>query len=89
MAPIRARCGASWRCGLPGSRGAANSSAWGGRVEVCWGEEGGAGVTHDFFFVLVAGYGCLGRYWTDFLANPQHVADLQAWGINFVRLGYM
>ena len=29
------------------------------------------------------------RYWTDFLANPQHVADLQAWGINFVRLGFM
>jgi hypothetical protein len=27
------------------------------------------------------------RYWTDFLANPHHIDDLKAWGINFVRLG--
>jgi hypothetical protein len=43
-APCRStRCGASWRCGLPGSRGAANSSAWSGRVWRCVGGRGGRG----------------------------------------------
>ncbi len=53
--------------------------------------------THAFVYGMgtcVSMSGCVGvcgccRYWTDFLANPQHVADLQAWGINFVRLGFM